>query len=259
MPFTISHPAIIIPLKKIWPQYFSLTGLMAGAMAPDLLYFLILTTVNRGFSHSWIGLILFCVPAGIAFSFAFHYLFKSSLITNLPSPLDRLLSGLAFSNWRPSGVKGWSRLIFSITIGVLSHFFWDSFTHVDGELAVIIPILSEQVMLLGHSMYYARVLQHLSTICGGLTVLIAIFKCQIIPGPIENYKSQNIIDKFKFWIGATGFTIIFMAAAVSLFNYLLSDFKVNNLHVLGLSSWAGFYWYVIIFTLIKRQNKSDNN
>ena len=92
MPFTTSHPAIVLPLKMLKPRWFSLTGLMAGAMAPDLLYFLMMQTSYRGVSHSWLGLFVFCLPAGIAFSFAFHHLFKQPVIHNLPWPLDRRLS-----------------------------------------------------------------------------------------------------------------------------------------------------------------------
>ena len=35
MPFTFSHPAIILPLAKINAKYISLTALVAGSMAPD--------------------------------------------------------------------------------------------------------------------------------------------------------------------------------------------------------------------------------
>jgi hypothetical protein len=225
---------------------------MAGAMAPDLLYFLILTTINRGSSHSWMGMVIFCIPAGIAFSFAFHYLFKKQFISILPSPFDRKLSGLANSKWFPANFNEWLIFIISVCIGVLSHFFWDSFTHVEGELVVQFPILSEKIMLLGHNMYYARVLQHLSTILGALTVFGFIMSGNIIPKPIVDFKSLQVGLKFRYWILGILFTVIFVAITVLFFNYFSPDKIVNSLHVIGLSSWAGFFWYIVLLTKIRK-------
>ena len=136
MPFTTAHPAAVLPLKKIWPRWFSLTGLMAGAMAPDLQYFLLADTTHRGLSHSWVGLFAVCLPMGLAFSFAFHWLFKEAFIANLPRPLDRWLSGLAVSTFGPRSWSEWAVLVSSVLIGALSHFAWDSFTHLHGEMAL---------------------------------------------------------------------------------------------------------------------------
>jgi len=124
MPFTTAHPAIVLPLKQWFPHWFSLTGLMAGAMAPDLIYFLALRTDFRGLSHSWPGLFLITLPAGVVFSFVFHRYFKYSFIRHLPSPLDRFLSGLAQSGWCVVGAKAWVILVVSVLVGSLSHFFW---------------------------------------------------------------------------------------------------------------------------------------
>ena len=123
MPFTVSHPAIILPLKHLKPNWFSLSGLMVGAMSPDLIYFLTTITFYRGISHSWFGLFIFCLPAGLLFAVMFHWLFKYHFIMNLPSPLDKNLSGLAVSRFFPRNIRDWSVLIFSVIIGALSHFF----------------------------------------------------------------------------------------------------------------------------------------
>ncbi|WP_240482010.1 DUF4184 family protein [Flavobacterium psychrophilum] len=39
MPFTFSHPAIILPLRYLPRQWFSLTGLIIGSLTPDFEYF----------------------------------------------------------------------------------------------------------------------------------------------------------------------------------------------------------------------------
>ncbi len=259
MPFTITHPAIVLPLKKLWPKYFSLTGLMAGAMAPDLLYFLILTTVERGLSHSWFGFFIFCVPAGIAFSFAFHWLFKAKFIYNLPSPFDRYLSGLADYKWKPIGLRGWIVFIISVIIGVMSHFFWDSLTHIHGVLVMKLPILREQVLIFGRSVYYARILQHLSTIFGGLTILIFLVKGNIIPKPINDYSRIVIADKLRFWAWGIVCSFLFTFLAVNAYNFFMPHHPVSNYTIGGLSSWAGFFWYVVTLSIFRKISPSGYN
>ncbi|WP_262496247.1 DUF4184 family protein [Flavobacterium piscis] len=39
MPFTFSHPAIILPLKYLPKNWISLTGLIIGSLTPDFEYF----------------------------------------------------------------------------------------------------------------------------------------------------------------------------------------------------------------------------
>ncbi|WP_434297574.1 DUF4184 family protein [Clostridium sporogenes] len=42
MPFTFSHPAIVLHLEKKWNKYFSFTALILGSMSPDFEYFIYL-------------------------------------------------------------------------------------------------------------------------------------------------------------------------------------------------------------------------
>ena len=39
MPFTFSHPAIVLPLTFLRRQWFSLTGLAVGSLTRDVKYF----------------------------------------------------------------------------------------------------------------------------------------------------------------------------------------------------------------------------
>ncbi|MFN8309506.1 MAG: DUF4184 family protein [Chitinophagales bacterium] len=36
MPYTLVHPGFMLPLEKKWPRIFSLSGLIAGSIVPDL-------------------------------------------------------------------------------------------------------------------------------------------------------------------------------------------------------------------------------
>jgi len=192
MPFTVSHPAIILPLKKLRPGWFSLTGLISGAMAPDLQYFLLADTTHRGISHSWVGLFLVDLPLGLIFAFAFHRLFKKVFIEHLPAPLDRTLSGLAESKFCPGGLRPWVVLIISIVIGALSHFFWDSFTHTGGVLAQRIPWLLEQSTILGIARHNTRWVQHVSSILGALAMAVGLWKWRLLPPPVTERSAQTV-------------------------------------------------------------------
>ncbi len=252
MPFTTAHPAIVIPLKKMWPDYLSLTGLMSGAMAPDLLYFLQLTTVNRGFSHSWAGLFLFCLPAGILFSFAFHWFFKLSLIQNLPHPFDRTLSGLATSKFRPISPRDWVVLIVSVLIGTISHFFWDSFTHAQGEIAQMVPFLTSYTRVLGHPMQITTIAQHISTLIG-LSVMVYTFGRGVVAPPRDDaMPERQRMDKLIFWFAGG----LMAAVSGSIWVLYMHTYHPHHLvpeHTLfGLASWAGFFYCVCAYTVAKR-------
>jgi Domain of unknown function (DUF4184) len=60
VPFTFAHPAIIIPFKK-WIKPLSLTGLVAGSIAPDFEFFLKMKA-SENIGHHWFGIFTFDVP-----------------------------------------------------------------------------------------------------------------------------------------------------------------------------------------------------
>lgn len=74
MPFTFSHPAIILPLTSSKRQWFSATGLVIGSMTPDFEYF-IRMKVQSDFSHTLPGLLWFDLPLGLLLSFIYNALF----------------------------------------------------------------------------------------------------------------------------------------------------------------------------------------
>jgi hypothetical protein len=261
MPFTISHTAIVLPLKQFKPRWFSLTGLMAGAMSPDLLYFLMMQTSYRGVSHSWLGLLVFCLPAGIAFSFAVHHLFKQPVIHNLPWPLDRHLSGLADHQFRVHSPRAWVVLITSVLIGALSHFFWDSLTHDTGEIAWMFPILKESFTLFGISQPLCRFIQHLSTFAGIVVLLLYILKGSLVPPPTISRPLRTPRRKFLFWLVGSVVAAVFALLVVWGYDHLY-DLRVTTgysrhaaMTTVGLASWAGFFYYSCITRLIDRRRE----
>ena len=255
MPFTTSHPAVVLLLKNIFPKYLSLTGLIAGAMAPDLLYFLEMNTVNRGMSHSWSGMFTICLPLGILFSFAFHYFFKKELIGHLPSPLLSHFSGLALSKWRIVSFTNWIVLIISVLIGTLSHFAWDSCTHLHGEVVQYFPVLQTNLAIFGGHIQFYHLLQHLSTLVGGIAVIIYFSYQSNLPKRIEIKNPIPRIQKLFFWITIPFLSGIFAYLVLHLYIYYAPERIASERTIFGLASWAGFFYLVIALDLFKRFRK----
>lgn len=261
MPFTVSHAAIVLPFKQLCPRWFSLSGLMAGAVAPDLLYFLMMQTEYRGVSHSWIGLFVFCLPAGMLFAFCFHRFFKYHAIYNLPRPFDIRLSGLAEQRFQIGSFNGWMKLAGSVLLGALTHFLWDSFTHHTGEMARMLPVLTESFTVWGISRPLCRWLQHASTIAGAVALLVYVLKGYLSPPPAVTRVVRSSGRKLLFWVVGGLAATLFASLVVYCFS-IVNDLRLVEGHYghsvltsFGLAGWAGFYYYVCIYTVVVRYRR----
>ena len=136
MPFTLSHPAAVIPLQR---TRLILSALIVGSIVPDIA-FLLPIGVSRAQSHSLAGLVWCCLPVGLATYLLFHWLLKAPLIDLLPhyaySRLHRYARPAAAISWRLLPV-----ILLCIGIGDLTHIAWDSFTHRDSFAVRSVPFL----------------------------------------------------------------------------------------------------------------------
>lgn len=224
-------------------------------MSPDLLYFLIMQTTDRGFSHSWFGLAYFCLPAGMLFAYCFHRFFKYHAIVNLPRPFDSRLSGLAEQPFHLESFNSWLKLAVSVLVGALSHLFWDSFTHSTGVIAQMFPILTKSFTFWSVTRPLCRWLQHISTILGACVLLIYVLKGYLIPPSAETRPVRSPGDKVRFWLIGGVAAVLFACLVVYCFD-LAYDLKMLEGHYgrsvitsFGLASWAGLYYYICIYTV----------
>jgi hypothetical protein len=199
MPFTFSHPAIVLPLTYLPRQWFSLTGLVIGSLTPDFEYFLRMR-IQSNYSHTVSGLFWFDLPLGLLLAFIFHNMVRDSLFDNLPTILKSRLLIFKQLDWGEYFKGNWVAVIISILIGAASHIFWDSFTHDHGYFAQTIPTLTNTLDLFGRQIPNFKILQHLSTLVGGLVIAFALFK---LP------QDKNIIGEFslKYWSILTALTL----------------------------------------------------
>ncbi|WP_367318277.1 DUF4184 family protein [Streptomyces sp. HUAS ZL42] len=172
MPFTLSHPAAVLPLMR---RPFSRAALVAGAVAPDMPYFVVTTGlpvsaqswyepfVNATTSHTAPGAVTVTLPYALTLWGLFragHRPLASLLPIRVP-PSPPRTAGMLIQR------AGW--IVLSALIGIATHLLWDAFTHHDGFVATHAPWLTSKLV---GSLTWARALQHASTI-GGLAATAA--------------------------------------------------------------------------------------
>ena len=210
MPFTFSHPALILPLKYFPNKWFSLTGLVIGSLTPDFEYFLRMR-IKSIYSHTLEGIFWFDLPLGIFLAFIFHNVVRNSLFSNLPTFLQSRFLKFTHYNWNEYFKKNWFVVIISILIGAFSHLFWDSFTHDDGYFVTQLPFLQNSINFYNIQIPYLKILQHSSTLIGALIIAFTIYKL-----PTEEIEKKKI--NIKYWIVLTFIT--FSIIAIRLLNGL---------------------------------------
>lgn len=214
MPFTFSHPAIVIPILKRFPKWISPTGLIIGSLLPDFEYF-IRMTITSEFSHTLIGVLWFNLPLGVILCYFFHQIIKIPLVNNSPLFIQTRLLNYSNVNWHLYFKNNYRAVLFSLLIGVLTHIIWDSFTHHNAYF--VIELSLDKTFLLIPIFKY---LQHLSTIIGGLYICIEFLK---LPKKTITSTKINVL----YWIGTMLITLIglyfrFNQETISLGNFIVS-------------------------------------
>jgi len=196
MPFTFSHPAIILPFLK--NKKLSATALIVGSMSPDFEYFFRMKMQSE-ISHTLSGIFLIDFPLGFIVMFTFHEIIKSPLIDNLPLFFQNRLQELKEFNW----VKYFNSAVFTVLIsfflGAVSHVLWDSMTHWDGYMVQRFSFFNVEVF----SIPFYKVAQHASSIIGLSWILFYIYKL-----PEKNANSK-IMD-FNYWLLFFLFALVFI-------------------------------------------------
>jgi hypothetical protein len=167
MPFTLAHPAAVIPVARPLGRLAVPSALVIGSIAPDLAYFLPLG-VDRIESHSLAGLFWFCLPIGLATYVLFHLLLKAPLLSLVPASIEDRLESVSPNRLPP---VSWLVVVASLLAGALTHVIWDAFTHAGGPAVALIPVLKIKLFAVGrYTVFVYKVLQHASTLVG-LTVM----------------------------------------------------------------------------------------
>ncbi|MED2253911.1 DUF4184 family protein [Brevibacillus parabrevis] len=204
MPFTFSHPAIVLPLRKF--AWVSFPALVLGSMAPDFEYFLRLAPYSV-YSHTTLGLFTFDLPLVMLLYLLYRFGVEKGLLAVVPLWVAK---GLA-------GDKGWDQadrgrgrgfflsfviFAYSALLGSFSHVLWDSFTHDRGSMVERFALLQQRISLAAWEVPVYKLLQHGSTLLGGLAIVYVIWRC----GRERRERSIQVEQaaahvKGLFWIG----------------------------------------------------------
>jgi uncharacterized protein DUF4184 len=176
MPFTLAHPAAILPLRGF--RYLRTVPLIIGALIPDLPYYLPAHLARfTPETHSFEGSVTIDLLLGYA-ALAAVFVLRLPLTALLSARTRWLcLSALAPFSSRP---LEWLFAAVAIVLGVWTHLLWDSFTHLDGWMVHRVAALSAPVTLGPYHGTVCHVLQYLSSVFG-LAVMALWYGYRIVP------------------------------------------------------------------------------
>jgi hypothetical protein len=173
MPWTLVHPAAVLPLRKCSANRHLFGALVVGSVSPDLGYY-----VGRfdiaAIAHTALGLLLVCLPTGLTLVILIRILHRP-VANLLPQPHRQAILSLPRMP-QFSSLMAVLYVSASITIGAVTHNVWDSFTHRAGYVVARWPPLQMAAFTLGtRTIRVFEVLQHASTAIGFIIVTAAYF------------------------------------------------------------------------------------
>jgi hypothetical protein len=169
MPFTLAHPAAVLPLRR-WPQ-LDFAALVIGSVTPDFGYYLLLPDMRLE-THSFAGSLETCLPAALLLVLLFHAL-KRPLCDTLPQPHRSALLPLAL---RPVSMSPRALLAMAVSalLGIWSHLLWDAFTHRLSWGPQHLPLLRNVLFsFAGKDYWLSDLLQWLGSVAGLAALLLA--------------------------------------------------------------------------------------
>lgn len=193
MPFTLAHPAAVLPLAR---SRLHFPALVLGSMAPDFIYFLYGRPVN-GYGHTLAGCVLLNLPLVVLLYAIYRYAVADVFWRHVPDGLrvaPRVLRPL------PPFAAG-VRFVLSAFLGMATHIVWDGFTHQGASFVQALPWLQAHVS--GLALY--KWLQYGSGVFG--LAAIALFwryEARRFPAAKSGVSARQ---KWRFWLTCAGLAL----------------------------------------------------
>ncbi|WP_371401579.1 DUF4184 family protein [Kribbella sp. NBC_00662] len=255
MPFTLAHPAAVLPLAR---RPLVASALVAGAVAPDLLYVdpiyrfatqyingnFTLTLTHEFTSAFWLDPLLALLLLAV-----FDLVLKRPLIALAPASLAaRLPVATGFPPFR------WS--VVSAVLGALTHVIWDSFTHGDGYFVRQLPGVFRATVTPAWDVN--RILQYVSTLGGCLVLAIWLYRWYRRTAPSVTPRDP-VAPWVRYLVVAGGLLLAATGAIVEVGRAEgdLSGETAVRLVLSGLVSGglAALAWYVVVWHLIRLRRR----
>lgn len=207
MPYTFAHIGYILPIKKKWKQYFSITGLAFGSIAPDYDILFRLTKIRfHIFQYDLKIICLLIYPIATLSALFFHLFCRNILIKNLPSPLyEKYQKYIAF-DFIDYLKKHFIVFSVSILTAIFMHLFLDFCCHILDAytIKVLVSKNCNHVFIIKLSGILAiYLLPVLFTLVGFFLAYILILKNRFI---LTHFKFST--EKIKFWSLIAIFTLV---------------------------------------------------
>ena len=191
MPFTLAHPAAILPLRGT--RFLRTAPLVIGAVTPDIPYYLPLGPGGHALpfrldTHSVVGSFTVDVALGLILLMA-GVLLREPLTVLLPARA-RWLALQALEPFRRHAAE-WLLAPLAILIGVWSHLLWDSFTHTEGWAVRRLPALSDTITIGWYTGEIFHLLQYLSSVLGLLIIAWWYRRVRVPPGALAGEDSRR--------------------------------------------------------------------
>jgi uncharacterized protein DUF4184 len=201
MPYAFAHPAAVVPIAKALGRNAVPSALAVGSMIPDAWY--LVPFLDRGDSHDALGVLWFCLPAGLIVYAAFHLIFKQPMLALLPRNLAARLAA-----WTTPGLPAvpFLSVLVSLLAGIATHLVWDAFTHT-GHL----PVLETKVFA---GVRVHQLLQHGSTLLG--TAFLAWWLWR----KLRATKPQDEVRELQPILRLAVVAVMFLFPAVAFFTVL---------------------------------------
>jgi uncharacterized protein DUF4184 len=252
VPFTISHAAAVLPLRKLTRGCFPLAALMIGSMSPDFAFFLPGEPL-RDRTHSIPGIFWFCWPVSMVVWLVFTRV--------LERPTFALLPDGWYAKFTPSSRELTFRTLAlastAVIIGAATHVLWDSFTHRGTPIVEALPGLRSVAFYYhGWRIRWFVVLQHLSTVAGMAILLIWAWRLpptNTVPRALPPASHATRIRAVAFVIAATlAFAIVRYALNADLWlGRRLFHFAIGGMSGLVLA------WLIIAVMITLREPRSN--
>ena len=213
MPFTFSHPAAILPLKRFFLQPLGFPALLLGSISPDFGYY----THNfklASQAHTLIGGITICLPTTVLL-LAIYPLLVRPIFFIIPAPHRQYCTSSHSAGLVPK-IKDLPFLAVAILLGAWSHIIWDSFTHQSGLFVQYIPFLQQDLLFIDREkLYFYQVLQQASTAIGGAILLWVYWRGFKAFASGTECDRQGNPWRYRLWV----FLLLIPGAISVLFNY----------------------------------------
>jgi len=243
MPFTLSHPAAVMPLRRL--RFLDPLTLVIGSMLPDVPYFLPGFLASRfGETHTLRGSIVTDLPLGVVI-LGLVLLARHALVALLSDRARWVFLGV-MQRFVARPIR-WILAIPSLVIGCWTHLVWDSFTHEHGAAVRRIEVLSAPVSVLG--LYDGQVyhlLQYASSLLG---LIVLVYWYRELAGAAPGKAPAGRVSLTTRMILLA--TIAIGACTVGSFQALHSHLRLPTIHRMGyLLLTRSVAWFGLLYLVV---------